>query len=61
MNLPLYMITYINKDTFELEEAYFHTTRSARKFLWDNNEKIHDPEIFLFNSMTPITEIDLRD
>ena len=61
MNLPLYMICYLDKDAFELKDAFFHTTRAARNFLWNNRDKIYDPTIYLFGSMTEISEKDLRD
>lgn len=61
MNLPLYMICYLDKGTFELKDAFFHTTRAARNFLWNNRNKIYDPTIYLFGSMTEISEKDLRD
>jgi len=61
MNLPLYMICYLDKNTFKLEDAFFHTTRAARNFLWNNRDKIYDPTIYLFGTMTEISEKDLRD
>ena len=61
MNLPLYMICYVDKFSFELKDAFFYTTRAARNFLWNNRNTIHDPTIYLFGSMTEISEKDLRD
>ena len=61
MNLPLYSIDYIDNSTNATIYRYFYTTRSARDFLWNNRNKIHDVIIYLFNSMTEITEKDLRD
>ena len=61
MNLPLYIINYIDKDTFELKDEFFYTTRAARDFLWNNRNKIYSPSIYLFGSMTEISEKDLRD
>lgn len=61
MNLPLYVIFFVRPATMELVEEYFYTTRAARNFLWDNRNKIIDPTIYLFGSMTEITEKDLRD
>ena len=61
MYLPLYIINYIDKDNFELKDEYFYTTRAARNFLWNNRNKIFDPTIYLFGSMTEIKPEDLRD
>ena len=60
-NLPLYSIDYIVNDTGVDTYQYFYTTKAARDFLWNNRNKIHDPIIYLFGSMTEITEKDLRD
>ena len=61
MNMPLYIINYIDKDTFEIKDDFFYTTRAARNFLWNNRNRIHAPSIYLFGSMTEISEKDLRD
>lgn len=61
MNLPLYSIDYIVNTSGTATYRFFYTTRAARQFLWDNRDKIHDVIIYLFNSMTEITEKDLRD
>ena len=61
MNLPLYSIDYIDNSTNAAIYRYFYTTRAARDFLWNNRNKIHDVIIYLFSSMTEITEKDLRD
>ena len=59
--MPLYSIDYINNDTDTAAYRYFYTTRAARNFLYDNRNKIHDVIIYLFRSMTEISEKDLRD
>lgn len=59
--MPLYSIDYINNDTDTATYRYFYTTRAARNFLYDNRNKIHDVIIYLFRSMTEISEKDLRD
>ena len=61
MNFPLYVIDYIVLATNTASYRYFYTTREARDFLWVNRDKISDPIITLFGSMTEITEKDLRD
>jgi RNA-splicing ligase RtcB len=61
MYLPLYVVFYTSIDTQELMEEYFYTTRAARNFLWNNRDKIIDPSIYLFTSMTEIKAKDLRD
>lgn len=61
MNLPLYVIYYIDMNSFDLKDEFFYTTRAARNFLWNNRQKIYDPTIYLFGSMTIISEKDLRD
>ena len=61
MNLPLYSIDYIVNATGTATYRYFNTTRAARNFLRNNRDKIHDVIIYLFGSMTEITEKDLRD
>ena len=61
MNLPLYSIDYIVNATDTATYRYFYTTRAARQFLQNNRDKIHDVIIYLFSSMTEITEKDLRD
>lgn len=61
MNLPLYVIFFVRPATMELMEEYFYTTKGARDFLWNNRNKIIDPSVYLFRSMTEITEKDLRD
>lgn len=61
MNLPLYMIDYIDNATGNVICQNFYSTRAARDFLWNNRNKIHDPMIYLFGSMTEISEKDLRD
>ena len=61
MNLPLYVIDYIINATNTAAYRYFYTTRAARDFLWVNRDKISDPIITLFGSMTEISEKDLRD
>lgn len=61
MNLPLYSIDYIINDTGVVVVQNFYTTKAARDFLWNNRNKIHDTIIYLFGSMTEITEKDLRD
>jgi len=61
MNLPLYSIDYIVNATDVATYRYFYTTRAARDFLRNNRDKIHDVIIYLFGSMTEITEKDLRD
>ena len=60
-NLPLYSIDYIVNDTGVDTYQYFYTTKAARDFLWNNRNKIHGVIIWLFGSMTEITEKDLRD
>ena len=59
--LPLYIVFYTDPSTKELIDECFYTTRAARNFLWNNRNKITDPTIYLFRSMTEITEKDLRD
>ena len=59
--MPLYSIDYINNDTDTATYRYFYTTHAARNFLYDNRNKIHDVIIYLFRSMTEISEKDLRD
>jgi hypothetical protein len=59
--MPLYSIDYINNDTDTATYRYFYTTRAARNFLYNNRNKIHDVIIYLFRSMTEISEKDLRD
>lgn len=59
--MPLYSIDYINNDTDIATYRYFYTTRAARNFLYNNRNKIHDVIIYLFRSMTEISEKDLRD
>lgn len=61
MNFPLYAIYYILNSNEELSQDYFYTTHAARNFLWNNRNKIHDVTIYLFGSMTELTEKDLRD
>jgi len=61
MNMPLYVIYFVRPATMELMEEYFYTTKDARDFLWNNRNKIIDSSIYLFGSMTEITEKDLRD
>ena len=60
-NLPLYSIDYVLNETDTVVFQNFYTTKAARDFLWNNRNKIHDPIIYLFSSMTEITEKDLRD
>lgn len=59
--MPLYAIDYIDNETGVDTYQYFQTTKAARDFLWNNRNKIHDVIIWLFGSMTEITEKDLRD
>ena len=59
--MPLYSIDYINNNTDTATYRYFYTTRAARNFLYNNRNKIHDVIIYLFRSMTEISEKDLRD
>jgi len=59
--MPLYAIDYIDNETGVDTYQYFHTTKAARDFLWNNRNKIHDVIIWLFGSMIEITEKDLRD
>ena len=61
MNMPLYSIDYVITATNTTAYQYFYTTRAARDFLWNNRNKIHDAIIYLFGSMTEISEKDLRD
>ena len=61
MNLPLYSIDYIINETNTSAYRYFYTTRTARDFLWNNRNKIHDVWIYLFMSNTPLCICDLRD
>ena len=61
MNLPLYSIDYIDNSTNTAINRFFYTTTGARNFLWDNRNKIHDVIIYLFSTMTEISEKDLRD
>ena len=61
MDFPLYVIDYVVLATNTTSYRYFYTTREARDFLWVNRDKISDPIITLFGSMTEITEKDLRD
>lgn len=61
MNMPLYSIDYIVNNTGVNTYQYFYTTKAARDFLWNNRNKIHDVIIYLFGSMTEISEKDLRD
>ena len=61
MNMPLYSIDYIVTATNTATYQYFYTTHAARNFLWDNRNKIHGVIIYLFGSMTEISEKDLRD
>lgn len=61
MNLPLYSIDYIDNSTNTAIYRYFYTTSAARNFLWNNRNKIHNVIIYLFSTMTEITEKDLRD
>ena len=57
---PLYSIDYVVNDTGVNTYKYFYTTKAARDFLWNNRNKIHGVIIYLFNSMTKISEKDLR-
>lgn len=59
--LPLYSIDYIITVTGTATYQYFYTTKAARDFLWNNRDKIHGTIIYLFSSMTEISEKDLRD
>lgn len=59
MNMPLYSIDYVINNTTAYQ--YFYSTKAARDFLWNNRNKIHDVIIYLFSSMTEITEKELRD
>lgn len=61
MYLPLYSIDYVVTATNISTYQYFYTTHAARNFLWNNRDKIHDVIIYLFGSMTEISEKDLRD
>lgn len=61
MNMPLYSIDYIINSTDVAAYQYFYSTKAARNFLWNNRNKIHDVIIYLFSSMTEITEKELRD
>ena len=61
MSMPLYSIDYIVNNTGVDTYQYFYTTKAARDFLWNNRNKIHDVIIYLFGSMTEISEKDLRD
>jgi len=60
-NLPLYSIDYVLNETDTVVFQNFYTAKAARDFLWNSRNKIHDPIIYLFSSMTEITEKDLRD
>ena len=61
MNMPLYSIDYVINNTGVTAYQYFYSTKAARDFLWNNRNKIHDVIIYLFSSMTEITEKELRD
>ena len=59
--MPLYSIDYLENNTDAAVYRYFYTTHEVRNFLYNNRNKIHDVIIYLFNSMTEISEKDLRD